>query len=198
MTARRFHLTNELRGCLQLFEAFGTLGSATQVLAAAQHVKLDNGVRLHFEATKKQVIAFAALLLDAVEHAREAEKEPGALEGARLAETEPAPPDDEPTVCGEKHPILCEDEDGEIPLRCGLARGHAGEHQDRRTADSVTVFAINAAAVADGGQSVAVSNLGHGCYRVDCLGLDADQREALRERLVAKFGVNVVVEERTP
>ena len=35
-------------------------------------------------------------------------------------------------VCGETHPMLCEDEAGEVPLVCGLPRGHAGEHQDRR------------------------------------------------------------------
>jgi len=37
-------------------------------------------------------------------------------------------------LCGVEHPILCEDPDGEVPLRCGLPKGHDGEHQDRRIA----------------------------------------------------------------
>jgi len=37
-----------------------------------------------------------------------------------------------PQLCGEEHPIFCSDEAGEHPLKCGLPKGHAGEHQDAR------------------------------------------------------------------
>lgn len=36
-------------------------------------------------------------------------------------------------ICGEENPILAEDPEGEIPLTCGLPKGHRGPHQDRRT-----------------------------------------------------------------
>jgi hypothetical protein len=35
-------------------------------------------------------------------------------------------------TCDELHPLFCEDPDGERPLRCGLPKGHEGEHQDSR------------------------------------------------------------------
>lgn len=35
-------------------------------------------------------------------------------------------------TCGESHPFLCEDPAGEVPLVCGLPKGHEGEHEDRR------------------------------------------------------------------
>jgi hypothetical protein len=38
----------------------------------------------------------------------------------------------DPAVCGEEHPMLCSDEEGEVPLVCGLPRGHSGEHCDAR------------------------------------------------------------------
>lgn len=37
--------------------------------------------------------------------------------------------------CGERHPVLCIDPEGEVPLRCGLPKGHDGDHQDERTVD---------------------------------------------------------------
>jgi hypothetical protein len=41
-----------------------------------------------------------------------------------------------PKTCGERHPVLCIDPEGEIPLRCGLPKGHYGDHQDERTVGS--------------------------------------------------------------
>jgi hypothetical protein len=37
--------------------------------------------------------------------------------------------------CREDHPILCIDPAGEIPLRCGLPKGHGGLHEDERETD---------------------------------------------------------------
>jgi len=37
--------------------------------------------------------------------------------------------------CREEHPILCIDPAGEIPLRCGLPKGHGGLHEDERETD---------------------------------------------------------------
>lgn len=39
-------------------------------------------------------------------------------------------------MCGETHPLLCEDPEGEIPLVCGLPKGHSGQHEDRREVES--------------------------------------------------------------
>jgi hypothetical protein len=35
-------------------------------------------------------------------------------------------------VCGEVHPLLAEDKAGEVPIVCGLPRGHDGVHVDSR------------------------------------------------------------------
>lgn len=44
-------------------------------------------------------------------------------------------------ICGEQHPVLCVDPDGEVPLTCGLPKGHVGKHEDARALrDRVTVL----------------------------------------------------------
>ena len=39
---------------------------------------------------------------------------------------------EEREICCAEHPLLAIDVDGEIPVRCGLVKGHAGEHSDSR------------------------------------------------------------------
>jgi len=43
------------------------------------------------------------------------------------------PMNQKPKQCDEENPVFCIDPDGEIPLRCGLPKGHDGPHQDERT-----------------------------------------------------------------